>query len=160
MMKNRTAGKHMIDILFPITLFFVLAASALMVIVLAAKIYENTTENSYRNHQSRIALSYISEKIHQSDGEGDIFIDQFEDCDALIFEQTFDDKDYRTYIYYYDGALRELFAKEDVEISLSDGKVILELQEFSMKEAADGLLYFSCTDTENQIADSYVSVSN
>ena len=157
MMNTRSQKNHGIEALFPITLFFVLTIFALMVIVLAAKIYENTTVNSYRNHQSRIALSYISEKLHQS-GDSEISIEQFETIDALTLTQFYKDSRYDTYIYYYDGALRELFAKEDVDISLSDGKIILELQDFSMREADEGLLYFSCTDHENQTADSYVSI--
>ncbi len=159
MMKTNTSKSHRIDTLFPITLFLVLTLFALMVIVLAAKIYENTTENSHRNHQSRIALSYISEKIHQADEECIISINQFDTQDALTFKQTYDGSNYSTYIYYYSGSLRELFVKEGVDISLSDGKVILELQEFSMVEADENLLYFSCTDMENQFADSYVSIS-
>lgn len=157
MMNTRSQKNHGIETLFPITLFFVLTIFALMVIVLAAKIYENTTANSHRNHQSRIALSYISEKIRQNEDCG-ISIEQFETIDALTLTQTYEGSRYDTYIYYYDGALQELFAKENVDISLSDGKIILELQEFSMKEADKGLLYFSCTDYENQTADSYVSI--
>lgn len=156
-MNTRSQKNHGIDALFPITLFLVLTIFALMVIVLAAKIYENTTANSHRNHQSRIALSYISEKVHQSE-DCAISIEQFETTNALTLTRFYEGNRYDTYIYYYDGALRELFAKEDVGFSLSDGKVILELQEFSMKEIANGLLYFSCTDAENQMADSYVSV--
>lgn len=156
-MNTRSQKNHGIDALFPITLFLVLTIFALMVIVLAAKVYENTTANSHRNHQSRIALSYISEKVHQSE-DCAISIEQFETTNALTLTRFYEGSRYDTYIYYYDGALRELFAKEDVGFSLSDGKVILELQEFSMKEIANGLLYFSCTDAENQMADSYVSV--
>lgn len=159
-MKARSHRNHKIDTLFPITLFFVLTLFAVMVITLAAKIYENTTESSHRNHQSRIALSYISEKIHQNDANSDISIENFDHLDALTFKQTHENTTYYTYIYFYEGNLKELFAREDAEISLSDGKTILELKEFSMKEAADGLLYFSCVDSENQAADSYVNIRN
>lgn len=160
MMKTNSSKTHRIDALFPITLFFVLTLFALMVIVLASKIYENTTESSHRNHQARIALSYISEKIHQADDECTISINQFDSLDALTFYQVREGNGYYTYIYYYDGALRELFAREGVDITLPDGKVILELQDFSIVKADENLLYFSCTDLENQFADSYVSISN
>lgn len=152
--------KHQIDTFFPITLFFLLTLFAVMVITLAAGIYENITERSHRNHQSRIALSYISEKIHQNDENSLIYIQTMDGLDTLTLKQTYDKTDYYTYIYYYEGTLRELFAREDVDFSLSDGKVILNLSDFSMKEAADGLLYFSCVDTENQTADSYVSIQD
>ena len=66
MIKYRSTKKHTIDSLFPMILFLVMTVFALFVIILAANIYKNSSENSYRNHQSRIALSYISEKIHQN----------------------------------------------------------------------------------------------
>ena len=53
--------KHQIDSLFPITLFFVLTVFALMVIVLAAGIYEDTTKTSHRNHNP-VLHSLISVK--------------------------------------------------------------------------------------------------
>lgn len=159
-MKNRSLKSHHMDAIFPITLFFVMTIFALMVIALAAGIYENTTERSHRNHQSRIALSYISEKVHQNDADSVISIRDFQGVDALTFVKTYHESNYYTYLYYYDGALRELFAKEGVETSLSDGKVILELLEFTMEEVADGLYYFTCTDYENQAADSYVSITD
>ena len=159
MMKTNSSKAHHMDALFPITLFFVLTLFAFMVIVLASQIYENTTENSHRNHQARIALSYISEKIHQADDECIISIEEFDSLDALTFYQTYEGVGYYTYIYYYEGALRELFAREGTILSLSDGKAVLSLQEFSMIEADENLLYFSCTDMEDQFADSYVSIS-
>lgn len=159
-MKKQLQRNHRIDSLFPITLFLVLTLFALMVIILAANIYENTALRSHQNHQSRIALSYVSEKIHQNEDSSDIFIGKIQDLDALILSFHHEDSDYCTYVYYYDGALRELFAKDHVQISPSDGKVILKLSDFSMEEIDPGLLYFSCTDAQNQIADSYVSISH
>lgn len=159
MMKTNFSKSHRIDALFPITLFLVLTLFAFMVIVLASKIYENTTENSHRNHQARIALSYISEKIHQADDECSISVESFDSLDALTFYQTYKGVGYYTYIYYYEGSLREIFSREGTSLSLSDGKAVLALQNFSMKKADENLLYFSCTDMEDQIADSYVSIS-
>lgn len=159
MMKTNSSKAHHMDALFPITLFFVLTLFAFMVIVLASQIYENTTENSHRNHQARIALSYISEKIHQTEDECIISIEAFDSLDALTFYQTYEGSGYYTYIYYYEGALRELFAREGTSLSLSDGKAVLALQNFSIKKADENLLYFSCTDMEDQFADSYVSIA-
>ena len=56
---------HVIDFIFPISLFFVFAVSSLVVILLAANIYRSTTRESIDQDASRTVLSYISEKIHQ-----------------------------------------------------------------------------------------------
>ena len=149
--------KHRIDALFPILLFGVLTVFALLVIVLSAKIYKNTTDNSYRNHQSRIALSYVSEKIHQLEGS-QVSLTKIEEMDALKITQTHNDTQYHTYIYFYDGAIRELFIKENTSVSLIDGKEILKVSDFSMKQVEENLLYFLCTDTQNHQANSYVRI--
>ena len=150
--------KHRIDALFPILLFGVLTVFALLVIVLAAKIYKNTADNSYRNHQSRIALSYVSEKIHQQEG-APVSITNFGETSALKITQKHQDTLYHTYIYSYDGAIRELFIKENTDVSLTDGKEILKVSDFSMKQVEENLLYFLCTDTQNHQADSYVRIA-
>ena len=149
--------KHRIDTLFPILLFGVLTIFALLVIVLSAKIYKNTTDNSYRNHQSRIALSYVGEKIHQLEGS-QVSLTKIEEMDALKITQTHNDTQYHTDIYFSDGAIRELFIKENTSVSLIDGKEILKVSDFSMKQVEENLLYFLCTDTQNHQADSYVRI--
>ena len=110
-MKFRTKQKHMIDFIFPISLFFIFALCALTVLLFAARIYRSTTENSSLNYSARSGLSYISEKIHQNDADGNILVGELCGETALIMEQTYKDSVYYTYIYSYEGALRELYIK-------------------------------------------------
>lgn len=145
-MRFQIKRKHMIDFLFPIALFFVFALSALTVILLAARIYQDTTENSSLNYTSRTCLSYISEKVHQNDLQGSVSLGSFDGCDALIMEQRHDGETYCTYIYTYDNELKELFIKEGAEASASSGRTILEVENFSIEKLTDDLLRFSCTD--------------
>ena len=145
-MRFRTKHRHMIDLLFPVALFFVFALSALTVLLIAARIYQSTTEHSSLHDTSRTSLSYISEKLHQSDEAGSVSLGTFDGCT------------YYTYIYSYEGQLRELFVKAGVNASASSGMAILEVQDFSMKELSDGLLKFSCTDQEGQTTSSMIGL--
>lgn len=149
-MKFRTKRKHMIDVLFPIALFVVFALSALTVLLLAARIYRSTTENSALNYTARSGLSYISEKIHQNDVDGQVAIGELEGQEALVMTQEHDDIKYYTYIYAYDNALRELFIKEGAKVELSTGMPILKIQGFSMEQQEEGLFRFTCTDMNGQ----------
>ena len=151
--------KHRIHALFPILLFLIVTLFALFLIVLSAKIYKNTTENSHLNHQARIALSYVSEKLHQQE-DCPVTLSSYDGIDALMITQTYGESRYDTYVYYYDGAIRELFIKENTKASLSDGKPILEVLDFSMEQITEDLFYYTCTDSKNQNADSYVSISH
>lgn len=146
-MRFRTQQNHMIDFLFPVALFFVFAVSAMTVILLATGIYRSTTEHSSLNYTARTSLSYICEKIHQNDIDGDVAIGSFDGCDALILKQTHQEDTYRTYIYVQDRKLKELFVKDSVPASAENGRIILAVEDFSMDTIKDGVFRFTCTDS-------------
>jgi hypothetical protein len=148
----------MIDFLFPVILFFVFTMSALSVLLMAATVYQSTTEQSLMNYTSITSLSYISEKIHQNDEAGTVSIGKLDGQDALILKHTGEEGTYYTYIYVYDQELREFFAKEDAEVSVSSGRAILPVEDFSMEQVKDNLFRFSCTDTDGTSASTLVSL--
>lgn len=144
-MKFQTKQKHLIDFIFPVSLFFIFALCALTVLLLSARIYRSITASSALNDTARTGLSYISEKIHQNDGNGSIQIGTLDETDSLIIQQSYEGSTYFTYIYAYDGALRELFIKEGSEADLSSGTKILAVDHFSMEEVSEHLFQFNCT---------------
>ena len=83
-MKLLSQKRHAIDFLFPVTVFFVFTISALTVILLAARIYQSTADDSQRNYTSGTALSYITEKLHQNDLEDSIFLDELDGTQAVV----------------------------------------------------------------------------
>lgn len=145
-MRFHTQKKHMIDLLFPIALFFVFAASALTVLLLATNIYRSTTEHSYRNYTAETSLAYITEKIHQNDMSGTVSIEKFAGKDALTLKQDYEGTTYVTYIYTDDSALKELYIKEGTEVDISAGKTILPIESFTMQSLEDNTFRFVCTD--------------
>lgn len=157
-MKFHTRQKHKIEAIFPITLFFIFAFSAIIVLVLAAQVYQSTTENSSANHASQIALSYVTEKIHQTDENGEITIGNLEGQDALVISQQFDEHIYTTYIYMWNDELKELFIKKEAPVDLSSGTTILKIHDFSMKELNKKLYQFTCTDTNNHVESAIVAI--
>ena len=157
-MRFHTQRKHMIDFLFSVALFFVFALSALTLILLSARIYQSTTENSSLQYTARTGLAYISEKIHQTDGGGSIYLDNFDGCDALVMEQTYGEDTYLTYIYASGQNLKELFIRKGVEATAEDGRTILEIRDFSMEQIADNLFRFNCTDRKNTASSTIIGV--
>ena len=157
-MGNRLKRRHMIDFLFPIALFFVFALSALSLILLAAGIYQSTTENSSLRYTSRTGLAYISEKIHQGDENGAVYLGDFDGYDALVLEQKYGEDIYHTYIYACEQNLKELFIKDGVAASAADGKDILQVQGFTMEQISDHLFRFECTDTEDRTSSMIIGI--
>ena len=155
----RTQKKHMIDFLFPIVLFFVFALSALVVILLAAHIYRSSNDGSSMNFTANTSLAYISEKIHQSNDAGAVRLDNLDGLDALVLSQTRNETVYHTYIYYYDGTLRELFTRAENQPAASAGTALLAVDDFRMEQLTDSLLRFTCTDQKGQTCSAVVSIN-
>ena len=65
---------------------------------------------------------------------------------------------YCTYIYEYEGALRELFLKEGAEVPPENGSVIAEIEAFSMEKISDGLFSFVCREESGETLTQLVSV--
>ena len=156
-MKLFSQKRHAIDFLFPVTVFFVFTISALTVILLAARIYQSTTDDSQRNYTSGTALSYLTEKLRQNDRDG-IFLDELDGTQAVVLLQETDDASYLTYLYAWDGQLRELYVKEGTTLSPSAGKSILPVKEFSVEESADQVITFHCTDTSGDTASAVYAI--
>ena len=115
-MRFQSRKHHIIDILFPISLYFVFTVSALTVLLLATNVYRTTTENSALNFNANTSLSYITEKIHQNDTEGAVSIGSFDGHQALILKQHYNDTEYVTYIYVSEGNLMELYTKSSADV--------------------------------------------
>lgn len=145
-MRFQTRKRHVIDLVFPIALFFVFAASSLVVLILAADIYASTTNRFQVNDESRTALSYISEKIRQNDTNGALSITTIEQTDCLALSQNFNGTPCTTYIYEYEGMLKELFIQDGILVSLQSGTDIMELSALSMEELEHHLYQFTATD--------------
>ena len=56
-MRFERSRKHMIDFIFPLTLLLVFAVSALIVLLLSARIYAAQTEQADKNYQTTTPLS-------------------------------------------------------------------------------------------------------
>ena len=149
-MRFQNRNRHVIDLLFPIALFFVFAASSLAVLILAADIYGSTTDRLLVNDESRTVLSYLSEKIRQNDAGGALSIVTVEGTDCLAISAGYDGISYTTYIYVHEGMLKELFARDDADISLKNGQDIMAVSALTMTRLDSGLYRFAAVDSRGR----------
>lgn len=149
--KQWMPGGHIIDIFFTLALLCVFTASALLVVLTGANVYRSTVSDMNGNFNVRTSITYIATKIHQNDTADGVFVTKLGDTDALVLEQNFDEQVYRTWIYYYDGELREIFSMKDNPVSAADGQTIMSVPEMKIEEAGDQMLRFTYVDdTGNQ----------
>lgn len=160
-MNKDSKAKHIVDVVFVLVLFAVFTASALVLVILGANVYQKTVKNMGACYNSRIATSYITQKIRQNDSYDTVHVGKLLSQDALIFSSTIGEDSYSTYIYCHDGSLCELFMKTDSNIGtdpLSAGNRIMDVESFAITEINDNLLCISLTPTDGEAQDVFVSL--
>ena len=152
------SSAHKIDTIFVVALFTVFAATAFLVVLIGAKQYQKTADNMNYNYEVRTAASYITEKIRQNDSSCDICVTTLSGVDALAISTVENEKNYTTYIYYYEGWLRELFVSESAVFTLDAGQKIVEVSDFSAVFAGTDLLEITFTGTDGTSYPVYLAI--
>ena len=145
-------------------LFGVFAISALVLVTIGADVYQHTVSDMSTNYETRVSVAYITEKIRQNDTLTPTFvgasITTLSGQPTLMLPQTVDDETYCTYLYFYDGYLKELFMKKDSSLGgsmLEAGINIMPLSALSMESVSDNLLSFQMTTTDGKEHQIYVT---
>lgn len=138
-MNHRTEKKgNAMSLLFTMLLFLVFVLSALFTVLIGSRVYENITLRSDANYTGNTALSYIANKVRQGDRAGMVDVVEVEGVQVLEMRQRIGDSEYVTWIYWTDGAIRELFTDASSGLGLEDGLEILQCQGLGLSK--DGQL--------------------
>ena len=149
-MKRKTESKHIVDVLFVLAMFCLFAIYAVLLIVVGAKVYQKTINGMNDNFNSRTPFSYVTEKIRQSDRMGALEIGKIGEYDALIINETLQDKEYCTYIYAQDGWLKELLTEKNNSLSPDAGQNIIQVTDFHISQTDDGIFNITLIDSNKQ----------
>lgn len=144
-MKMAGEKRHVVDFLFTLALFCVFAASALLVVIMGANVYKSTVNTMTDNYENRTSLTYIAEKIRQNDTPGSVVISTVEDSPALVLRQQVGDREYQTWIYVYDGNLKEILIASDATLNPESGQTVKEQQSLALEQNGS-LLTVTTTD--------------
>lgn len=138
---------RMTGALFTLILFLVFVLSALFLVLMGGKVYENINHRMEAAYREDVALSYIANKVRQGDEVGGVSVKEVSGTTVLEIKQVIEDSVYVTDIYYQDGKLWELFSQEGSGLSIGDGNEILSCSPVTM-EMNDGLLHIKTEGTE------------
>lgn len=150
--------KHIIDILFVIALFCLFTLSAIFLISIGADIYGKTVTNMENNFETRTALAYVTEKVHQSDRKDRISIGTLGDCEALVITSHAANSEYHTYLYEYEGQLKELMVRQGIILGPEAGQNILEVSDFHIRLVNDKLIGCTIEINADESYDLYISL--
>jgi len=156
-MVKRYRASHTTDFLFVLTLFTVFAVSAVLVLMLGVKVYKGTVAGMNTNYTTRTVLTYTAQKIRQNDSGGGIRVSDRNGMDVLELHAEYSGAGYVTYIYDYNGTLRELFTREDAPFTPASGNALMEAEAFSVRNISDTLLHLSVTGSDGVTADTYLT---
>ncbi len=137
-MVRLNSNTQKVDTVFVMLLFVLFAVTTFVLILMGVKQYQVTADTMGDNYQIRTSTSYLVEKVRQNDNDQGIQIAQLDGTTALALRSKIDDVTYITYIYYYDGYLRELFVSEDSVYTLETGQEIIELEDFKINYTQNG----------------------
>lgn len=145
---SKKQSSHSVDLMFTITLFLLFVITGIGIVLVGSKVYSSTATEMEEIYTSRTALSYLSEKIHQSDSSGAVELVNPEGFpeQALVIHDTINDITYDTFIYFYDGSMRELMVKNGTEITPEQGAALIPLQSFTMEKYKHDFYIFSVTE--------------
>lgn len=141
---------HSLGSLFIIALLLLLLLCAAAVIVLGLQAYQKSSEGYAENFNARTSLMYLTQKLHQHDESGTVRITQMGDSDALLFSDTAGDFVICTYIYVYNGSLRELCVLDSVTPTPADGWELMKASDLSLSVVDDQTLDLCATDAEGR----------
>lgn len=114
----------------------VFALCVLLVLLSGVNTYRNLVDSGEENYARRTALQYLTTRVRQAES---VQIGELEGCEALILEETVEEETYTTWVYCYEGWLRELCAVPGAQLPPQAGEPILEAETFDLKQE-DGLL--------------------
>ena len=140
-MRKRSYTHH-IDGLIALLLFGIFAVCVLAVLLTGADAYRRLTERDQASYDRRVCAQYVATRVRQADTQGGVILGDFEGTPALVLA----DGDFSTWVYFYDGYIRELYAFELDGLGPEAGDPVMEASglEFSLE---DGLLTAVVTDT-------------
>lgn len=124
-------------VLLLIGLFAVLAVGVLSY---GVAVYRHLTGLSEETYFQRTALSYFANQIRTFDASGSVTLGTLADVDAIVLRDTMDHTTYVTYLYYYDGAIRQLAMQEGTQLTPADGDALLPAGGLDLSRTEDSLV--------------------
>ena len=151
---------HRIDSIFIMLLFFLFALTAFVLIMIGVRQYKATANAMDYNYEIRTVTSYLREKTRQNSSNSSISIETIDGTNALCLKNTLNNNIYNTYIYYYDGSLREMYLQDGTPFTLNLGQQIVTISGFDMDKTDDGLIIVTISDSFGGTTDMYLSANS
>ena len=134
---KKKAPSHAISGVFVFMLLGIFAVFSTVMVVLGAKAYRNTAARAESHNAARLATAYVRSMVRSDDEENAVFMENVDGIPAITLRNVYDDEEYLTRVYVYDGMLREWFASEDIPFHPENGEAVCAADEMSAEMAGN-----------------------
>lgn len=142
---------------FTLLLFCLFAVCACLMIALSAQAYQKIQKEQRLHLETMNVFSYINNKIKENDLIDSIEVLDIEGVEVLKLSNIEGDFETVTYIYSMDGMLYEIYAAADVEVSLDDGRALIECGEVTFKKSENTVeVHYENTSHEDKTMTKYL----
>ncbi len=154
-------GRGSLETLFVSVLLLLFGLVAFTLVSAGADSYGRILTEREKNADLRLAASYVTMRLRQFDAAGCIDIEETSSGPALLLRERQEELALVTYIYLYDGALRELFLEEGAAFDPLAGEEIVPAGGFAVSWLTAGdksALQIAITGQDGESVSSVVSL--
>ena len=126
-------------------------------VMMGGSVYRSIIDGSNNNSEIRTTFSYIANQVRRADLDGSVEIGEWAGQEALLLNQNLGDWVFITYLYHYDGALRELFVEKGTELDADAGIPIMWLEGMGFRADDQGLITITATFEDGRSEDMQLS---
>lgn len=113
-------------------LFGIFAVCVLFVLLTGADAYQRLVQRDQSAYSRRTVAQYITTRVRQADGLGQVSVGDFGGVDALMLTEEIDGLRFVTRVYCYDGNLCELFTLAEDAFEPGDGEGLLPAEKLEL----------------------------
>lgn len=142
---------HTVDSVFVLLVFGLFAVTSLILVLIGANVYRGVVKDTDANNEIRSSLSYVANKVRANDAQGAVTVETKECGNVLTFTSQSEAHTYKTYIYFYNGQLMELFCRAESAFQPQTGTVITALKDFSVQQSGSVLTFFAAGEGQQDL---------
>lgn len=126
-------------------------------VMLGGSLYRHIMNGASENDRLRTAFSYVANQVRRADAYDGIGVGEWGEQEALVLVQNYGGWEYITYLYYYNGALRELFVEKGTELDPEAGLPIVWLEGAGVQMDKQGLITMTASFPDGRQEQMYLA---
>ena len=128
---RKNAPSHTISGVFVFLLLGIFAVFSTVMVLLGARAYRNIAEQADGHNAARLSTAYVRSMIRSDDEENAVAPEDVNGIRTITMRNVYDEEEYITRIYVYDGMLREWFASADLDFEPENGEAVCAADEMA-----------------------------